>query len=104
MPLVIALLVWIFIGPLIRWFSPTAGTDDAGLFQALVFGLVLYFAACGFSWIALRLVFPKISEYVDNHMADIFELQNDSKFKFWFTLAVFAVYFFGAIIIMASVV
>lgn len=102
-PFIIALIVWAFSGTVLRIIDPTAGVDDAGLFQALIFGLVMYFAATAFSWVALRIVFPRISNFVDNLLGDLFSVHRDNAFKMWFSLALFAVYFFGAVIILTSV-
>lgn len=103
-PAIVALLVWMIAGPVVRLFSPTAGTDDAGLVQALIFGLVLYFAACAFSWFALRTVFPGIGKFVDNQMSDEIQMCSDQKTRLWIPIALFAIYFFGAIIILASTI
>jgi len=104
LPLLIALPIWWFSGLLTRMIDPTAGVDDAGLFQALIFGIVLYFAACAFSWLAMRIVFPIIGRFVDDKMGHIFSEGTDKKHQLWFALALFGIYFFGAIIIFASVV
>lgn len=101
MPLLAALLVWLIIGPIIRVFDPSAGIDDAGLMQALVFGLVIYFAACVFSWIALRLVFPLIGRFVDELMESTFNVSTNKEFQLWYVLALFAVYFIGAVIVLS---
>lgn len=101
-PLLAALLVWLCIGPVIRAFDPLAGVDDAGLIQALVFGLVIYFAACVFSWIALRLVFPKIAHFVDNLLEPQFGAANGREFQLWYVLALFGLYFMGAVVVLAS--
>jgi hypothetical protein len=100
-PFVVAFIVWGVMGPFLRIFWPTAGVDDAGLVQALIFGLVLYFAACAFSWFALRIVFPGIGKFVDDLLTDMLAV-TDEKTRIWASIAVFAVYFFGAIIILAS--
>ncbi len=102
-PVVVALLVWLVIGPVIRLFSPTAGTDDAGLLQALVFGLVLYFAACAFSWFALRTIFPSIGRFVDDDI-DWSLSSTDLNTRIWASIAIFAVYFLGAIVMLASAI
>jgi len=101
MPFVVSLIVWIIMGPIIRLLSPTSGVDDVGLLQALVFGLVLFFAACAFSWFALRIIFPTIGKFVDDLMSDILSYQKEET-RIWVSIVVFAVYFFGAIIILAS--
>lgn len=106
LPFLIALPVWLFSGFITRIIDPTAGTDDLGLFQALIFGLVIYFAACTFSWIALRLIFPKIGIYVDDVLGEEFE-KSDSSGRWdrqWFALIMFAIYFFGAIIILTNTI
>lgn len=102
MPLLMSLMVWAVMGPIIRALDPMAGTDDWGFLQALVFGLVQYYAAITFAWAALRIVFPKIGRYVDNWLGEMFELSEDTRFKMWFSLALFSVYFFGAILIFAT--
>jgi uncharacterized membrane protein len=102
-PFIVALIAWAFSGTVLRWIDPTAGVDDAGLFQALIFGLVMYFAATAFSWVALRIVFPRISKFVDDYLGDLFSVQANNQFRLWFSLALFAVYFFGAVIILTSV-
>jgi hypothetical protein len=103
LPLIIALVVWLLMTPILNWIDPSAGTDDLGLLQALIFGLVIYYAATAFSWIALRLVFPRIGNYVDNVMKYDFSDFAKVEHKMWFSLAMFAMYFFGAIIVFASV-
>ena len=102
-PFVVALIAWAFSGSILRMIDPTAGVDDAGLFQALVFGLVMYFAATAFSWVALRIVFPRIGLFVDDYLGQLFSVQTNNQFRMWFSLALFAVYFFGAVIILTSV-
>jgi uncharacterized membrane protein len=102
-PFVVALIVWAFSGTILRMIDPTAGVDDAGLFQALVFGLVMYFAATAFSWVALRIVFPNIGKFVDDYLGQIFSVHTNNTFRLWFSLAMFAVYFFGAVIVLTSV-
>ncbi len=104
LPLLIALPVWWFSGRVTRMIDPTAGVDDAGLFQALVFGLVLYFAACAFSWMAMRIVFPTITRFVDNYIASVFVTKLRDHQRVWVALALFAIYFFGAIMIFSSVI
>lgn len=101
-PALVALIVWVIAGPVIRLISPTSGTDDAGLIQALIFGLVLYFAACAFSWFALRTVFPSVGKYVDDEMGDDISYVADPKTKLWTSIAIFAIYFLGAIVVLSS--
>ena len=105
-PFLLALPIWWISGFITRVIDPTAGTDDLGLFQALVFGLVIYFAACTFSWIALRTIFPKIGVYVDDMLGKEFEESNasDKWERLWFSLIMFAIYFIGAIIILTSTI
>jgi hypothetical protein len=102
LPLTVALMVWIVAGPVIRLISPTSGTDDAGLIQALLFGLVLFFAACAFSWFALRTVFPSVGKYVDDEMGDEIGYLADPKTKIWVSVTLFAIYFLGAIIVLSN--
>ena len=100
-PFIVSLIVWGIAGPIIRLISPTAGVDDAGLVQALIFGLVLFFAACAFSWFALRIVFPGIGKFVDDLLSDALAL-TDTNTRIWASIIVFAIYFFGAIIILSN--
>jgi hypothetical protein len=102
-PLIVSLIVWGIIGPVIRAIDPTAGQDDLGLLQALVFGLVQFYAALAFSWAAMRIIFPQVGKYVDDWLGEMFNLIEDTRFKMWFSLALFAVYFFGAIIIFSNI-
>ncbi len=104
LPLLIALPIWWFSGSVTRLIDPTAAVDDAGLFQALVFGIVLYFAACAFSWMAMRIVFPVIGKFVDDYIGTVFINKADNQQKLWFALVLFGIYFIGAIIIFSSVV
>ena len=104
LPLLIALPTWWFSSYVTRLIDPTAAVDDAGLFQALVFGLVLYFAACAFSFMAMRVVFPVLGRFVDDYMGSVFINKIDDTNRIWTALVLFAIYFFGAIIIFASVI
>lgn len=102
-PFLAALVAWALSGPVLRMIDPTAGVDDAGLFQALLFGLVIYYAATAFSWVALRIIFPEIGRFVDNYLGQLFSVHTNNTFRLWYSLALFAVYFWGAVIIFTSV-
>ncbi|MGQ1889134.1 hypothetical protein ACT29H_01700 [Thermophagus sp. OGC60D27] len=102
-PFLAALVAWALSGPVLRMIDPTAGVDDAGLFQALLFGLVIYYAATAFSWVALRIIFPEIGRFVDNYLGQLFSVHTNNTFRLWYSLALFAVYFLGAVIIFTSV-
>lgn len=106
LPFLLALPIWWLSGFVTRMIDPAAGTDDLGLFQALVFGLVIYFAACTFSWIALRTIFPIIGKYVDDLLGKEFEDSGSSDRwdRLWFSLIMFAIYFIGAIIILTNTI
>jgi hypothetical protein len=106
LPFLLALPIWWLSGFVTRMIDPTAGTDDLGLFQALVFGLVIYFAACAFSWFALRTIFPTIGKYVDDQLGKEFEESGASGRwdRQYFALIMFAIYFFGAIIILTNTI
>jgi hypothetical protein len=104
LPFAIALPAWWFSSYLTRLIDPTAGVDDAGLFQALTFGLVLYFAACAFSFMAMRIVFPVIGKFIDDYLGSVFITKIPNETKTYVALILFAVYFFGAIIIFSSVI
>lgn len=101
-PFLAALIIWWVAQFPIRLLDPHAATDDAGLIQGLLFAMVLYFAACTFSWFALRIIFPKIGRFVD----DDFEAgwsQVHKGDKRIYSLVLFGFYFLGAIIIFASI-
>ncbi|MFK5948798.1 MAG: hypothetical protein QM500_08535 [Methylococcales bacterium] len=106
LPFLLALPIWWLSGFVTRMIDPTAGTDDLGLFQALVFGLVIYFAACAFSWFALRTIFPIIGKYVDDQLGEEFKESGSSGHwnRLWFSFAMFALYFIGAIIILTNTI
>lgn len=104
LPFVLALPAWWFSSYFTRLIDPTAAVDDAGLFQALIFGVVLYFAACAFSFAAMRIVFPVIGKFIDDYLGSVFITKVSNTTKVYTALILFAVYFFGAIIIFSSVI
>lgn len=104
LPFIVALPAWWFSSYFTRLIDPTAAVDDAGLFQALIFGLVLYFAACAFSFAAMRIVFPMVGKFIDDYLGSVFITKIPNQTKMYTALILFAVYFFGAIIIFSSVI
>lgn len=103
LPFLVALPAWWFSSKITRLIDPTAAVDDAGLFQALIFGVVLYFGACAFSWAAMRTVFPIIGKWVDDMMGVTFTAVKRET-QLMVAVVMFAIYFIGAVVIFASVV
>lgn len=103
LPFIMSIIVWALLGPIVRHIDPSAGVDDLGFLQALVFGLVLFYAATAFSWVAMRIIFPQIGRYVDEWLGEMFSVQGDHRFKMWFSLAVWFAYFLGAILIFSNI-
>jgi hypothetical protein len=104
LPFIVAIPAWWFSSYLTRLIDPTAAVDDAGLLQALVFGVVLFFAACAFSFAALRIVFPVVGKFIDDYLGSVFITKVSNETKMYTAIIMFAVYFFGAIIIFSSVI
>jgi len=104
LPLLLALPVWWLSKYFTRWIDPTAGVDDAGLFQALIFGIVLYFAAQACAWFSMRMAFPTIGEFIDKYIAGVFIKKIDDKTRLWVAVSLFALHFLGAVIIFSLVI
>ena len=104
LPLLVAIPIWWASGYVTRWIDPQAGVDDAGLFQALIFGLVLYFAAQACAWFSMRMAFPTIGEFIDKYIAGVFITKISDRQRMWIAVVLFALHFMGAVIIFSLVI
>jgi len=62
---VLALTVYLFLPPVLRWYDPTAGAFDAGYLQWLGLGVVLFFAMIFFGWVGFQIAFRSLDRMFD---------------------------------------
>lgn len=62
--LIIAILLWQYSADIIRWFDPTAGADDPGIIQAVVFACVAFLMFHFFTKLYMRMAWPTLDDYL----------------------------------------
>ncbi len=103
LPMFTALILWWMSRYFTRFIDPTAAVDDAGLLQALLFGVVLYFTAQACAWFSMRVAFPKIGKYLDDNVAQVFDGLTVRQ-RVWIAISLFAFHFLGAVLIFGSAI
>jgi len=115
MTIPIGLAIFYFFPRLLRLMDPTAGAYDAGVLHSAIVAIAIMLILHGFVWLILKLTFPGVYKFLD----DIFEehiLENpglqpspterDKMFylttfqKCVLSIVLFAVYFFGTILVL----
>jgi hypothetical protein len=100
----IGLLLWFISPALFHQLDETAATYDYGVFQKIIFGLIV-FSFCSFNaWIALRITFPSVFQYLTDFFdTDFKRLTNEQKcVKLKLSLALFALYLLGLLLAMQT--
>jgi hypothetical protein len=103
----IALVLWWFSEPILRFIDPTAGTYDAGIFQVILFTIIQFLIYHGVAWLVFKFTFPIASNYLDNVFDKTILYQSVNPLTKWekskLVLFLFALYFLG-IILLARVI
>ena len=60
-----SILVWVASIYVIRFFDPTAGVFDAGIFQIPIFATIQFFIYLAVVWLAIRLIFVTTRKYME---------------------------------------
>lgn len=80
--LVIAIVLWTYSSDIIRLFDPTAGADDPGILQALIFKAVILLTVHFFTKMFLRIFWPSVDDYLATMFN--FEFRQDICYKrYW---------------------
>ena len=59
-----AFVVWVFSIHLLRWFDPTSGIFDAGVFQIPIFSVLQLFMYASIAWMVMGLLFGTYRKYL----------------------------------------
>lgn len=59
-----ALVVWWVSIHVLRWFDPTSGVFDAGVFQIIIFTVIQFFVYLSIAWLAYRMLFGTPATYL----------------------------------------
>ncbi|WP_053404992.1 hypothetical protein [Persicobacter sp. CCB-QB2] len=106
-PFLLAVVFWWLSRYVTTWLDPTAAVDDAGLLQAFLFKAMCYFGAVSFTWIALRLVFPRVLRYMDEDFGRPFDKPfhedgiSEYDPRLWLSICMLGLYLISAAIIFA---
>lgn len=57
--------LWVFSGPILRFFDETAATFDAGIFQAYLLAIIGLLIFHGFVRILMKLMWPRLDKFLD---------------------------------------
>jgi hypothetical protein len=80
--LVIAVALFFLSPRVLHWVDPTAGVYDAGILQLLIVSIIAFCVFNSFNWLIMRIVWPSIRSYFENHFAfDFNELTPWQKIK-----------------------
>jgi hypothetical protein len=72
--LAIAMMLWYFSADVIRLFDPTAGADDMGIMQAVLFKAVILLVGHFFTKMFMRLFWTAVDEYLQGAFNHEFRL------------------------------
>lgn len=78
-----AFVVWVLSIRVLRWFDPTSGIFDAGVFQIPIFAVLQLFVYISISWMILGIVFGTARKFLQNDFKDKF-----SKLTIWHRILV----------------
>jgi hypothetical protein len=101
----IALVLWTFSGTALRFFDPTAATYDLGIFQKVLFVIIVTFILCGFIRIVMKLQWPELDKYLGSVFNLDFSVhRNLTPYqKICVSLAVYFLLFFACIVLFLSI-
>jgi len=68
-----AFALWVASIPVLRWFDPTSGIFDAGVFQVPIFAVLQLFIYVSIAYMTLRLVFGTAAQFLKNDLKNSFE-------------------------------
>lgn len=60
----VGFLVWIASIPVLRWFDPTSGVFDAGVFQIPIFAVIQFFIYISIAWMVTGMVYATLRKYL----------------------------------------
>lgn len=66
--------VWVASIPVLRWFDPTSGIFDAGVFQIPIFAVIQFFVYVSIAWMVLGLIYGTIRKYLKIDFKEEFQL------------------------------
>lgn len=65
MALLVAIIIFFFLGPILQGFDTTAGTVDLGSLHVLAFGAVRFLFCTFLAWSVLQLDWKLLDRYID---------------------------------------
>ena len=68
-----ALLVFAISVPVLRWYDPSSGIFDAGIFQLLIVPPLMLFVFLAVAWLAYKTIFGTHHKYLTTEMKDEFK-------------------------------
>lgn len=71
-----AFTVWVTSIPVLRWFDPTSGVFDAGVFQIPIFSILQLFMYVSVAWLLLGLVFGTARKFLKSELKNAFTYLN----------------------------
>lgn len=69
----ISLIVWILSARILRWFDPSSGIYDAGVFQIIFFAIIQFSVFFSVTWIVFKHVFGAFGKYLKTDFKRDFE-------------------------------
>ena len=69
----LAFVVWVLSIHVLRWFDPTSGIYDAGVFQIPIFAVLQLFVYVSIAWLIMGLVFGTYRKYLKNDLKEDFK-------------------------------
>jgi hypothetical protein len=61
-------IVWMLSVHVLRFFDPTSGVFDAGVFQIPIFAIIQFFVYVSIAWLMLGVIFGTFKKYLLNEM------------------------------------
>lgn len=78
---------WVASITILRWFDPTSGTYDAGVFQIPIFAIIQLLVYVSISWMLLGIVFGTARTFLKSELKSAFEnLSSWEKIKYSYGL------------------
>ena len=92
----IALIVWKFSVYVLRFFDPTSGVYDAGIFQIPIFAVIQFFLYVSIAWLTLKIIFGTLRRYLQ------FDFKGEfAKLEKWQKMKLAYGVFFGLVFLLA---
>lgn len=99
----IAFLLFYISPTLLRLVDSTAGVYDYGVFQKILFAMVVFLVVHGFAWIIVKLTWPGVYNFLDNEIENSVDAKQNHLSFFQKTAVTLSILFFYLYLIISLV-